>query len=160
MTPESRLKLSEMHHVSIVVRDLDRTIEYYTKTFGWGPFRTREIKQDGVLFNGRQVSWRQRLAFGKAGSLELELIQTVEGETPHTEFLREKGEGIHHICFRVDDLGAVLAELAKDGVKPVCQKSQAEFAFAYLQSNNFGGVMLELIELRQPPGSAERERQS
>ncbi len=85
-------------------------------------------------------------AFAQSGSVELELIQVLEGETIHTEFLREKGEGLHHLRFKVDDLDAKLAGLAKEGIDVIFRKNLNGVDFAYLNTDRFGGIMIELIE--------------
>jgi len=71
----------------------------------------------------------------------------VEGKNIYTEFLDSKGEGLHHLGFLVDDLDAMLAELAKEGIEPVFHKGYPGrgVAFAYLNSDKVGGVMFELI---------------
>ena len=95
-----------------------------------------------------------KIALAYSGPLEIELIQVLDGETPHTEFLRERGEGLHHLRFAiVDDLGGMLAELAKEGIEPVfrAQLSWGDFEVeaVYLNTDRIGGVMFELAEARQ-----------
>ena len=72
----------------------------------------------------------------------------MEGETPHTEFLREKGGGMHHLTFRVDNLEDMLATLAKEGIEPVFSSNTSRVAFAYLNSDKIGGVMFELLQMK------------
>ena len=143
-----RVNLPPVEQIGIVVHDMDRAIDFYTSVFGWGPFQIQDFGEMEYDFRGQPVKATVKAAFAKSGPLEIELIQILEGETPHTEFLREKGEGLHHLRFRVDDLDGVLAELAKDGIKPVWGKKMPEFgiSFAYLDTAQAGGVMVELIE--------------
>jgi len=115
----STIKLPPVEQVGIVVKDMDKAIDYYSSKFGWGPFRVREVVMNGFTYLGKKGNCRLKMAFAQSGSLEIELIQVLEGETPHTEFLREKGKGIQHLGFRVDDLDGMLAALAKDGIEPV-----------------------------------------
>jgi 4-hydroxyphenylpyruvate dioxygenase-like putative hemolysin len=147
---ESRVKLPPVDQIGIVVKDMDRAIEYYQSTFGWGPFSVMELELKGFTYRGKTGDCRLKLAMGKSGPMEIELIQVLEGETPHTEFLREKGEGIQHLRCCVDDLDSILAELAKDGIEPVFHHSFPEMgiAFAYLNSDKIGGVMLELLQIK------------
>lgn len=148
---EPRVKLPPVEQIGIVVKDMDRAIEYYTSTFGWGPFNVQELEMKGATYRGQQCDCRLKLAFAHSGPIEIELIQVVEGETPYTEFLREKGEGVQHLRFNVDDLDGVLAELAKDGIEPVFHHSYPEvgISFAYLNTDRIGGVMFELIEIKK-----------
>jgi len=130
-----------------VVKDIDKAIEFYENTLGWGPFTVMEVPMDDFIFRGKTGDCRLKLAFANHGQLEMELIQVLEGETPHSEFLREKGEGLHHVRCCVDDVDGVLAELAKDGIEPVFYKEMEGMGkmFAYLNTDKVGGVMLELM---------------
>jgi catechol 2,3-dioxygenase-like lactoylglutathione lyase family enzyme len=145
---ESRVKLPLADQIGIVVKDMDRAVAYYSSVFGWGPFSTMEVEVNGFTYKGKKGDCRLKIALASMGPIEIELIQVMEGKTPHSEFLREKGEGIQHLRFHVDDLDSMLAELAKDGIRPVFHHSYPEYgiAFAYLNSDKIGGVMFELIE--------------
>lgn len=145
------ITLPPMEQVGIVVRNLDKAIEFYSTTFGWGPFQTMEASLEGILYRGKPTNCRLKTATAQSGPIEIELIQVLEGETPHTEFLREKGEGLHHLRFRVNDLNGKLAEFAQNGIEPVWQHSMPEigFSWAYLNTDIIGGTMIELIEIKE-----------
>jgi methylmalonyl-CoA/ethylmalonyl-CoA epimerase len=146
-----RVKLPPVQQVCIVVKDIGRAIEYYTSTFGMGPFRISDVDMEGVLLRGKPISTKIKVAFAESGPLQVELIQPVEGKNIYTEFLDSKGEGLHHLAFQIDDLDAMLAELAKEGIEPVFHKSYPELgiAFAYLNTDRIGGVIFELIEVKK-----------
>lgn len=145
---EPRVRLPPVDQIGIVVKDMDRAIEYYGANFGWGPFRVQEREIKGFTYRGKIGNCRLKMALARSGPIEIELIQVLEGETPHTEFLREKGEGVQHLRCCVDDLDKMLAELAKEGIEPVFHQSLPQFgvSWAYLNSDKVGGVMLELIQ--------------
>ena len=149
---EPRVKLPPVEQIGFVVKDIDKAIEFYSSVFGWGPFRVYESEMKGFTYRGQKGDCRLKTAFAKSGPIEIELIQVLEGETPHTEFLREKGEGLQHLRFHVDDIDAMLTELAKEGIEPVWHHRLPEFgiAFAYLNTDKIGGVTLELIEGKVP----------
>ena len=148
---EPRVKLPPVSQIGIVVRDMDKAIEYYSSTFGWGPFKVSDVEVEDIIFRGSAVRSRTRLGFTSIGPITIELIQVLEGETLHTEFLREKGEGIQHLRFEVDDLDSALCELAQDGIHPVFHQELPEFglSFAYLDTDRIGGVMFELVEIAE-----------
>jgi len=131
----SWVKLPPFEQLGIVVRDIDKAVEYYEATFGWGPFSISEISLEGCLYRGKPTDVRLVL----------------EGESIHSEFLREKGEGLQHIRFTVDNLDDILAEWAKAGIEPVWQHSmpQIGISWAYVNTDAIGGVMAELIEIKQ-----------
>ena len=145
---EPRVKLPPVDQIGIVVKDIDRAIEYYSSTFGWGPFRVQESEIKGFTHRGKKGNCRLKIAFARSGPVEIELIQVLEGETPHSEFLREKGEGLQHLRCSVDDIDNMLAELAKEGIETVFHQSLPQFgvSWAYLNTDKVGGVMLELIQ--------------
>jgi len=149
-TKEPRVKLPPVEQIGIVVNDVDKAIEFYTSVFGWGPFRVVESDIKGFSYRGKIGDARLKTALAKSGPVEIELIEVLDGETAHTDFIKEKGEGLHHLRFRVNDIDGIIAELAKDGVKPVMAKNFEEFgiSFAYLDTEKTAGVMVELIEYK------------
>lgn len=146
---KSKVKLPPVDQIGIVVNDMDRAVEYYSCIFGWGPFQIREMKLEGITYRGQPGNCRLKIAQARLGPIEIELIQVLEGETPHTEFLRERGEGVQHLGFCVDDLEGMLTTLARDGIETVFYYNFPQGAFAYVNSDKIGGVMFELIEIRE-----------
>jgi len=96
--------LGKMSHVGIVVRDMDKAIEYYGSVFGLGPFTTEVYDLKSFAYRGKTASARVKGAIAYSGPIFIELVQVLEGETVHTEFLREKGEGLQHVAFLVRNL--------------------------------------------------------
>ncbi len=145
---ESIIKLPPVEQIGIVVKDIDKAIAFYSSVFGLGPFKVVEIENKGFTYKGKKGDCKMKLAFTRSGPMEIELVQILEGETPHTDFLKEIGEGVQHLRFRVKDLDSELAKLSKEGIEPVFYNRMAEFgvAFAYINSDKIGGVMFELFE--------------
>jgi len=148
---KSKIKMPPVEQVGIVVKDVEQAVEYYSAVFGWGPFSISEFEIKGCLLRGKPSDCRLKLAMAQSGQVEIELIQVLEGETPHSEFLREKGEGLHHLRFSVDDLDGILAAWAKEGIEPVWYHSMPEIgvSWAYLNTDRIGGTMVELIEMKE-----------
>ena len=145
---EPRVKLPPPCQIGIVVEDVERAIDYYSSIFGWGPFEIAEMETKGIVYRGQPYDCRVKIATTQLGPIEVELVETMEGETPHTEFLRERGEGLFNLCFEVDNLNDMLAELAKDGIEPIYQHDFPEMAFAFLSSDRVGGVLFELLHVK------------
>lgn len=148
---KTNISLPPVEQIGFVVKDIDKAIEYYRSKFGWGPFQMFEHEMKGVIFHGEPSDCRLKIAFAHSGPIEIELIQVLEGETPHTEFLREKGEGMHHLRFNVDNIDDLLVAFAREGIEPVWHQSLPEFgvSFAYLDTDKIGGMMIELIEIKE-----------
>ena len=98
------IALPQKLHIGVVVKDMDRTIQRLTSTFGIGPWdiKERRYPEEQVVVGKGPFSYR--VAFADLGPIELELIEVLEGSTIHADFLNARGEGIHHIGFRVKDL--------------------------------------------------------
>jgi len=141
---EPRLRLTSPNHIGIVVKDMDQAIGYYSSLFGWGPFRVHEGDMKMATFRGQPGSGRFKMAIGRSDSMVIELFQPLEGESPYAEFFREKGEGMHHLGFQVDDFDKALAQLAEEGIEPIFHGRFPQGAFAYCNTDRIGGVVIEL----------------
>lgn len=142
MSAEKVLEGTEAHisQIGVVVKDLDKTIEYLT-SLGLGPFSIYTI-------NNRAV--HLRLAISQQGPVELELIEYKRGKTIHKQFLEERGEGLHHIQFRVRNLKDTVKKFAEKGIGVT---QYAEFVegggLAYMGTDEIGGIIIEVVKL--PP---------
>jgi methylmalonyl-CoA/ethylmalonyl-CoA epimerase len=138
---------SNLCQIAIVVKSIDETVKFYTEVFGIGPFEIREVDFPNATYYGRKAGYRGKRAFAKLGPVTLELIELIEGKTVHEDFLKEKGEGLHHIGFLVKDLKKCEEEAEKLGLKVVQGiKREDGSGFAYLDSDRIGGAMFELIQ--------------
>jgi 4-hydroxyphenylpyruvate dioxygenase-like putative hemolysin len=141
------LGLGPIDQVAYVVESLERALPRYEAMFG--PFQVMTYEMKDTTIRGRQADWTVRLALNHSGPVEVELIEVLAGETTHTEHLKQHGEGLHHVRFRVRDLESKVAELESAGYRTVMQKRVASTtAFAYLESpSEIGGSVIELIEM-------------
>ena len=146
---ESRINpiaLPQKLHIGVVVKDMDRTIEFLSSVYGIGPWDIKERRYpvEQVLVGKGPFSYR--VAFGALGPIELELIEVLEGSTIHADFLNTRGEGIHHIGFRVPDLQKTVNTLRQQGIN-VAQSAFREGArYAYMEPTELGGIMFEFVE--------------
>lgn len=131
--------------IGYVVADLDLAIALHTPIFG--PFTTMDVTLEGPIYRGRPRDCSLRIAYGHAGSMEIELIQPIAGESPHADFLAAGREGIHHVRFRVDDFHAHVAAAARLGYVPIWQHSMDVADFAYLEHERQKGMLIELLRM-------------
>jgi len=140
----------KFHHMAIVVRDIDRGVEYF-QSLGVATFQP-EFITDSSTFTDYKVYGKTpttidktRGRFVQIGSLQFELLQPVEGGRIYKEFLKSKGEGVHHFAFTVDDLDEETAKLVKRGVPVITEvKFQSGGGFAYFDTRRIGNVIIEL----------------
>jgi len=140
------VETSPVYQLGYVVRDVDATVRFYEKVFGIGPFQgIPEVDMNGALLRGEPVRTKIKVAFAKSNGIEIELIEPLEGKNVYVEFLEARGEGIHHLGFRVDDMDAWKRKFSEAGFEPVFQKDMEVMEFAYYDTSEPGGLMLELL---------------
>jgi catechol 2,3-dioxygenase-like lactoylglutathione lyase family enzyme len=136
---------SRLIQVGVVVKDLDKVVERLT-SLGMGPFTPMTIPDDAEQwFRGKPMDAKFKISGAKLGEIMLEVIQPLEGKSPHQEFLDNHGEGIQHIAFAVDDLNREVAQLTKKGVSVLLSANLPKVRVAYLDLGA-GGLVVELMQ--------------
>jgi len=131
-------------HIGVVVEDIDKTMEFLSSIWGLGPWQTLEISLGkDMLIVGEP--FRQKLAWAKLGSTTLELIQQLEGGGPWPEFLKTKGEGVHHIGFKLSNWDEMVAKLKQQGGKMVAGGVFEGKRWCYFDTKP-GGILVEFGE--------------
>lgn len=132
--------ISKIHHVGIVVEKLQAAYEFYRDTLGLPVIREADLPDQGV-----------RAALLAAGENEVELLEPIAAGTGVARFLAKRGEGLHHVCFETDDVGAALRELTANGVALVDPVPRPGLAglIAFIHPAACAGV---LVELATPSG--------
>jgi len=144
----------KFHHMAVVVRDMDKAVEYY-QSLGIATFKP-EFMLDSSTYTYYEVYGKTpapdiidktRMMFVQIGPFQLELVQPLEGEPIFKEFLKSKGEGVHHIAYTVDDLEGETAKLVEKGIPVITKvKMQTGTGFAYFDVRKVGNVIIELIQ--------------
>ena len=143
---DAPFKLPSIYQLGYVVADVEKVAKRYESALDIGPFVGPFIvPMKKAIFMGRTVSTRIKTAFAKSGDIQIELIQPLDGENPYTEFLAKKGEGIHHLGFKVDDIDQAAAGLAKRGMQPFFSGDLVVMKFAYYDTAEIGGLAMELL---------------
>lgn len=114
---------SQFVQIGVVVADLDKSIHNLGNIFGIGPFRVIDWPPEGrtdifKFYHDQPGNFTARMAFTELGPVELELIQPLAGESIWADFLRDHGEGIHHIRFNVENIEPVRQYLAEHSILP------------------------------------------
>jgi hypothetical protein len=146
--------------VGVVVRDIEKSMAALTSIFGIGPFRVVDCpppeREQQQFYRGVPARFRTRQAFADLGSVELELIQPLEGQTIWSDFLAERGPGIHHIRFNVPDEKALTAYLQDKGIGKT-QEGAGIRAGSYWANYDTEKLIGFVVEILQPaPGSDGR----
>ncbi|MFX0150402.1 MAG: VOC family protein [Candidatus Hodarchaeota archaeon] len=131
-------EFSKIDQIGIVVKDMESTMKFYERMFGIEPFLT---------LVSSVYSAELKIGLLYLDEVQIELIQVLQGETIHSKFLKRQGEGLHHLGFFVDDIEKDLTRLENDGIK-VLERGiiLEEVEYAYLDTQKFLGIILELIQ--------------
>ncbi|MEO6913290.1 MAG: methylmalonyl-CoA epimerase [Candidatus Baltobacteraceae bacterium] len=127
-----------LDHVAIVVKDMDETIELYTKTLGFAIVYRETIEDQNVEAVGLQ-----------AGDSIVELLRPLSEESPIATFRGDAKTKLHHTAYRVDDLQAELARLKAAGIRLIDEHPRTGAhgnLIAFLHPKSTAGVLIELCE--------------
>ena len=150
--------------IGVVVADLDTAIKHLEETFGIGPFRTidwppEERSDIERFYYAEPGNFTARMAFTELGPVELELIQPKEGKSIWADFLHEKGGGIHHIRFNVDELEPVQEYLATHDILPAQHGSGIRPGTHWMNFGSEGLVGFVIEIMKVAPGTDGRTPQ-
>jgi methylmalonyl-CoA/ethylmalonyl-CoA epimerase len=125
-------------HVGVAVSDLDRAIALYEGTFGMPLVHRETVTEQGV-----------EAVLLDVGDGHVELLSPLGPETVVGKFVERRGEGLHHVAYRVDDIDAVLAQLKEAGVELIDSEPRVgirQSRVAFLHPKSTGSVLTELVE--------------
>ena len=112
-----RLILPEPEHLGYVTRDIERTKRNLQKILGLESFTMMAPDYFNKMYRGEPEDFKAQLAVCRVGNMVYELIQVLRGRTVYEDFLKEHGEGIHHLGYEISDLGRWVKAYEKIGVK-------------------------------------------
>ncbi len=153
------VQLGPISHIGIVVEDCEKAAAWWERVFGVGPFSTDVYELNAATqfrFKGKPAEARMKASIAYSGKVFIELVEVMEGESPHTEFLRAHGEGLQHVAFSVEGIQQVVADLAPEGLEPileyqfVTEQGGRKFLVqeVYLNSaEKIGGSTIQLMEI-------------
>lgn len=151
MTFETSLGLGEPYHVGIAVFDLDDAIARLGKTLGLEPWATLEAEIP-ALYRGAETLTGIRSAFARSGPLLVELVQPTGGSFTAQTFLNERGEGIYHLGYWVEDINDVIARADATGIGVDWRFPTEGDPFAvYLDAKQTLGIHVELVSPNMKP---------
>jgi methylmalonyl-CoA/ethylmalonyl-CoA epimerase len=130
--------IRRLDHVAIAVRDTEAALERLSGSYGLAVIASEEIE-----------SPRVRLTYLDCGNAYIQLVEPLDDESPIAEFLAESGEGLHHICFGVDDVAVDAAALSSDGTPPASIGSGRDRPSAFVAGDPPSGVRVEVTKFER-----------
>ncbi len=130
------MAVKKIDHIGIAVKDIQATLKFYEEALGLENIGFEVVEDQGV-----------RVAFLNVGESRIELLEPINEESPVSKFIAKRGEGIHHICVEVEDVGDTLTELKDKGMQLIDQQPRRgahhkDIAFVHPKASS--GVLLEL----------------
>jgi methylmalonyl-CoA epimerase len=130
--------LTEIDHVAIAVRDLEAAIDYYARAFGATLHHREIVDHDGV-----------EEALLKVGASYIQLTRSIRDDSPIARFLANRGEGLHHVAYRVDDCAEALEAMKAAGATPIDdapRPGSRGTTVAFIHPKGSFGTLIELVQ--------------
>src|SRR5262245_17939942 len=150
----SKLGNNVVLHIAFVVRDIEKSARAYADLFGVDvptASLTHTQEKTNIHFNGKSTTGRAKLAFLKLENITVELIEPVGGPSSWQEYLQKKGEGVHHIAFKVKGMDEDIARLERKGGRMVQRGDFTGGSYSYVDMTKQLGVIVELLTFKQDP---------
>ena len=130
--------LTEIDHVAIAVSDLDAAIDYYERAFGATVAHREVVARDGV-----------EEALMRVADSYIQLSTPIRADSPVARFIEKRGEGIHHVAYRVDDCAAALEAMKAAGARPIDEAPRPGSrgtTVAFIHPKGSFGTLIELVQ--------------
>jgi methylmalonyl-CoA epimerase len=125
-------------HVGVAVSDLEAAISLYEESFGMELVHREVVSEQGV-----------EAVLLDVGDSHVELLKPTGPDTPVGKFMSARGEGLHHVAYRVADIDAALEQLQERGVRLIDKTARTGIRssrVAFLHPKSTGGVLTEIVE--------------
>jgi len=131
--------LEKIYHLGYAVENIQAATRFYEEHFGVRVAEPEEVEEQGIVATMFEV-----------GESMIELVQPTRPDSPVRKFLEKRGEGFHHVAFKVDDLEAALRDLKENGVELIDEEPRIGAGgtrMAFLHPRGAHGVLTELVEV-------------
>lgn len=127
-----------LDHIGIAVQNIQDALQFFENALG--------IPLDHVA---SEEGGKTQVAFLPVGESRVELVEPQEAESGLAKFLAKRGEGIHHICFEVDDIETTMARLKENGAQMIDETPRVNASgmrYAFIHPRSAHGVLIELYQ--------------
>ena len=132
--------MNKVEHIGIAVIDLKTAGSLYEKLLNTSVYKTEDVATEAV-----------KTAFLQTGPNKIELLEALAADSPIAKFIEQKGEGIHHIAFEVDDIVAEMKRLKSEGFVLLSDEPKLgadNKLVCFVHPKSAGGVLIELCQER------------
>ena len=130
--------MKKIEHIGIAVSNLENANKLYTDLLGCDPYKTEFVSIEGV-----------KTSFFQSGNTKIELLEGVGDDNAISKFIKKRGEGIHHIAFKVDDIILEIKRLKKRGFKIINEtpkKGADNKLICFIHPKSTNHVLIELCQ--------------
>jgi methylmalonyl-CoA/ethylmalonyl-CoA epimerase len=133
-------KLTKINHIAIAVADIEGALYFWQDGLGLAVDHVEDVPSQKAV-----------VAFLTVGESEVELVKPTDEDTGVAKFLAERGGGMHHLCFEVDNIEEMLTHLKNKGVRLINETplTLPGRKMAFVHPKSTGGVLVELYEVIQ-----------
>jgi methylmalonyl-CoA epimerase len=134
-------RLTEIDHVAIAVRDLDAAVAWYEQVFGATVEHREFVESDGV-----------EEALVRVADSYIQLLTPTRDDSPVAKYLATKGEGLHHVAYRVANCAAALDEVKASGARVIDdtpRPGSRGTTVAFIHPKSSFGTLIELVEVNK-----------
>ncbi len=132
--------MDKIEHIGIAVKSLEASNSLFESLLGMSHYKEEYVHEENV-----------RTSFFEVGATKIELLEGTTEESPISKFIAKKGEGIHHIAFKVEDIFKEIERLKKEGFTIVNEKPKKgadNKMVVFLHPKSTNGVLIELCQER------------
>lgn len=132
-----------LEHVGIAVKELEAANELYTRLLGTPPYKAETVEREQVT-----------TSFFRTGESKIELLEASAPESPIARFIEQRGEGLHHIAFEVDDIRQEMDRLRAAGFQVLSEEPRRgadNKLVCFIHPKTARGVLVELCQSIEEP---------
>lgn len=132
--------IKKVHHIGIAVKDLKESVALFERLLG--------VKAEIEEAPCQQVT---EAVFDIGGGVEIDLLEPMGPESTVAKFLENRGEGLHHIAFEVDNIDRELSAMEGKGIRLIDKEGREGVAgkIGFLHPKSVNGVLIELLQPRE-----------
>jgi methylmalonyl-CoA/ethylmalonyl-CoA epimerase len=130
--------MAKIDHIGVVVKSIDAALKLYTDLLGARPLCEEVLEERGI-----------KVCIIQLGETKIELLESIREESEISKYLEKKGEGLHHIAYKVEGISELISKADKLGLKPLSDKPKSgahNTSVVFLHPKTTNGVLTELVE--------------
>jgi len=130
--------MKKLEHIGLAVKDLSVSNKLFNSLFKASPYKEEIVASEGV-----------KTSFYKIGETKIELLQDIKENGTIANFIKKRGEGLHHIAFEVENIQEEISRLKKDGftlINDVPKKGADNKLICFIHPKSTNGILVELCQ--------------